>query len=458
MKGKIEDYLFAKPQPSAIPLEEAVLGGCLLDKDAYFIVRDILEPRKFYSDSHRLIMTAFDRLSNKGTPIDLLTATEELKSMGKLEEVGGGYYLVELTNRVASSANIEHHSRIVAQKWIQRELIKLSYNTIKNCFDDEDVFDSLKRIDAGLMDVTDVKRAGEMSLHDAVKEMHRLAMLMRDRGGDMVGLPLTGLQELDRMISGREPGDLIMVAASPGGGKSSLITNMLDCCLDTKARMYFWSNEAPMDRMAARVVSMRSRVPTRDIQMGKYLDDPNNPVFAVSDEMVGSGIKVINGEMDIHTMKRIVTMEKRMHGTDLFVFDRTELFSEFKKARGTGDKAMAVGDITAEMRSTANGLGVTIVTLSEFKAEAKGKRPHMSYVWGGTITHGNCTKMIGMWRPGLDGDPLPSGLVTKEAGEIVVIKNNYDPEGGIEMGFDGPCQCWRSLVGDIPKINDGNPF
>lgn len=457
MKGKIEDYLFGKEQPSAVPLEEAVIGACLLDKDAYFIVRDILEPRKMYSDAHKVIMGAFDRLSGKSAPIDLLTVTEELKSMGKLEAVGGGYYLVELTSRVASSANIEHHSRIIQQKWIQRELIKLSYETIKNCYENEDVFDSLKRIDAGLMDVTDVKRAGEMTIFDAALEMQRLAMLRRDRGGDMVGTPVFGIQELDRLINGKEPGDVILISGRPGSGKSSLVTNVLDCCADTKQPAYFWSGEAPMHKMAGRLVSMRSRVPVRDLERGKFLENPQE-VDSVVNQLRDIGITVFNGQMDIPSMKRVVTMEYRMKGVGLFIFDRVELFQEAVKARSITDIAKVVGDITGAMRGLANELGITMIPLSQLGKSAQGKRPEMSDVYGGTLIEGNCTKIIGVWQPGKHGEAMQSGVSADGMGEIVVMKNNYDSAEMVEAKFDGPCQCWRSQFGDIPVIKDDNPF
>ncbi|RME04871.1 MAG: replicative DNA helicase, partial [Bacteroidetes bacterium] len=142
--GEISDYLFGKVQPQAIPLEEAVLGALMLDKDALVTVMDIISEKSFYDERNGLIYKAIKSLFEKSYPVDLLTVTEELKRNGDLDTVGGPAYLVELTNRVASSANIEYHARIIAQKHIQRQLIKVATGIIHDAYEDTtDVFDLL---------------------------------------------------------------------------------------------------------------------------------------------------------------------------------------------------------------------------------------------------------------------------------------------------------------------------
>ncbi|MEL7120724.1 MAG: DnaB-like helicase N-terminal domain-containing protein, partial [Bacteroidota bacterium] len=137
----LSDFVFGKVPPQARNLEEAVLGAIMLEKDALIVVMDILRSNSFYLDAHQLIYKAMLRLFERSHPIDMLTVTEELKKSGDLEAVGGPYYLVELTNKVASAANIEYHARIISQKFIQRELINVSSKIIKNAFEDtSDVF------------------------------------------------------------------------------------------------------------------------------------------------------------------------------------------------------------------------------------------------------------------------------------------------------------------------------
>ncbi|MDO8971981.1 MAG: DnaB-like helicase N-terminal domain-containing protein, partial [Saprospiraceae bacterium] len=151
----LSNFVFGKVQPQAVPLEEAVLGALMLDREALPMVMDTLRPESFYLEGHQQIYRAIIRLFERSNPVDLLTVTEELKKAGDLEKIGGGYYLVELSNRVASAANIEYHARIIAQKHIQRELISVSTRTIRDAYEDTtDVFNLLDEAEKGLFAIT----------------------------------------------------------------------------------------------------------------------------------------------------------------------------------------------------------------------------------------------------------------------------------------------------------------
>lgn len=218
--GDLSNYVFGKVQPQAVPLEEAVLGALMLDKDALPIVMDIVRAESFYTEAHQSIYKCMLRLFEKSQPIDLLTVTEEVKKAGELEKIGGAYYIVELTNRVASAANIEFHARIIAQKYIQRELIRVSTDIIRDSYEDTtDVFDLLDKAEQGLFKITEqnLSRTYEgMStlLSKAVKQLEELSQ--KEEG--LTGVP-TGFAALDRLTSGWQPSDLIIVAARPGMGK-----------------------------------------------------------------------------------------------------------------------------------------------------------------------------------------------------------------------------------------------
>ena len=145
-QADLSSIVYGKVPPQAIDLEEAVLGAFMIDRDAVTNAIEILRPESFYDDRHRIIFTAIRRLFEKTQPIDLLTVTEELRKMGQLEEAGGPFYVTTLTNRVASAAHIEHHARIVTQKFIQRELIRISTEIVHDSFEDTtDVFELLDK-------------------------------------------------------------------------------------------------------------------------------------------------------------------------------------------------------------------------------------------------------------------------------------------------------------------------
>ena len=223
-KRKIEESAsalsFGKVQPQARSLEEAVLGAMMLDKDAVAMVIDILQPESFYVEAHKHVYKAICTLFEKSNPVDLLTVTEELKKMAVLETVGGPFYLVELTNRVASSANIEYHARIVAQKHIQRELIRVSTETIKDSYEDTtDVFDLLDKAEQNLFAITEKNLSrGTMSMSTLVNMSIKQFEELSKKADGLTGVP-TGFTGLDRVTSGWQPSDLIIVAARPGMGK-----------------------------------------------------------------------------------------------------------------------------------------------------------------------------------------------------------------------------------------------
>ena len=202
ISGDLSNYVFGKVQPQAVPLEEAVLGALMLDKDALPIVMDIVRPESFYKEAHQVIYKAMLRLFEKSQPIDLLTVTEEVKKDGALEMVGGPYYIVELTNRVASAANIEYHARIIAQKHIQRELIRVSTDVIRDAYEDTtDVFDLLDKAEQNLFQITEqnLSRSYEgmnTLLSKAIKQLEELAK----KEDGLTGVP-SCFVNLDRLTS-----------------------------------------------------------------------------------------------------------------------------------------------------------------------------------------------------------------------------------------------------------------
>lgn len=216
----LSNFVFGKVQPQAIPLEEAVLGALMLDREALPMVMDTLRPESFYLESHQQIYRAIIRLFERSNPVDLLTVTEELKKAGDLDKIGGGYYLVELSNRVASAANIEYHARIIAQKHIQRELIGVSTRTIRDAYEDTtDVFNLLDEAEKGLFAITqnNLSRSYESMGSLSSKVLKQIEELSKKEDG-LTGVP-TGFTDLDRLTSGWQPSDLIIVAARPGMGK-----------------------------------------------------------------------------------------------------------------------------------------------------------------------------------------------------------------------------------------------
>src|SRR5882757_1354311 len=222
----LSTMVYGKIPPQAKELEEAVLGAIMLEKSAFDTVVEILKPECFYLEGHQRIYRTMQSLAQKSQPIDILTVVEELKFRSELELVGGPYYVTRLTNAVVSSANIEAHSRIILQKFIQRELIRISGEIIGDAYEDTtDVFDLLDDSETKMFNITNhyLKKNYEDIGNALAKAINRIDEL-RTKKEDISGVP-SGFASLDRVTYGWQPTDLIIIAARPSVGKTALALN-----------------------------------------------------------------------------------------------------------------------------------------------------------------------------------------------------------------------------------------
>lgn len=445
------EKFFNEAPPTASDQEAACLGAMLLDRDAYAIVRDIISPETMYLTSHKIVFEAIDACEREGKPIDILTVTDKLMSGGLINDIGGPHFIVSLTERIASSANIESHARIVREKWMLRKQREMSFEILK-MIQSGDPFEILKLVDKSVMRMTDFAQSGEVTLYDAMKAMNISALKRRESGREITGYDLFGIGPLDRAIGGADKGDVINISGRPGEGKTSLVMAIIDECIKVGRPAYFWTPEAHVEKIAAKAASRDTGVPVSDIELGKHLDDPDN-----SEKLLRESQKLItlrNGSLDIPSMKRRVKNEHQLNGTNLFIFDRAELFDEAARAKSISDVSKAVGDVSQAMRVLANELGdVVFVLVSQLVKEAQGVRPIMSHVYGGTMIQANCTKMVAVFNPHRHGQAeLTSGRMSKGMAEVHVLKNNYGSiDFPIELNFDGPTQKWYCDAETIPS-------
>src|SRR6476661_7581847 len=223
----LSTMIYGKVPPQAKELEDAVLGAVMLEKGAFDTVVEILKPECFYVDANQRIFKAMKSLANKSQPIDMLTVVEELRFKEGLDLVGGPYYVTKLMNSVVSSANIEAHARIVLQKFIQRELIRISGEIISDAYEDStDVFDLRDQAESKIYEVTSTHLRNNYETIDSVlvKTIQRIEDL-RHKNEDISGVP-SGFSSLDRVTYGWQTTDLIILAARPSVGKTAFALNL----------------------------------------------------------------------------------------------------------------------------------------------------------------------------------------------------------------------------------------
>ena len=220
-----EDY--GRIPPQAVDLEEAVLGAILIETDAIHMVTDILSPASFYKSQHAEIFDSIIKLSRNHQPIDLLTVTEELRKNGKLDEIGGPFYISSLTNRVGTAAHIEYHAKVIQQKFIQRELIRVGSEIQTKSYDQSaDVETLLNFAETEVFRVSEGQIKKEaLSLRQLVHEVAEKIEEASKREDKLLGVP-SGFSELDRLTAGWQPSDLIIVAARPSMGKTAFVLSM----------------------------------------------------------------------------------------------------------------------------------------------------------------------------------------------------------------------------------------
>ena len=217
----------AKIPPQAIDLEEAVLGALMLEKDALSAVIDILKPETFYVDANQKIFRAIQHLFQNSSPVDILTVTNRLRQTAELEVVGGAYYITELTNRVASAANIEFHARIISEKFIQRELISISSDIITSAYEDTtDVLELLDKAEKNLFAIAEGNiRRESYDMSTLIQKSIQQLESLKDKVDGLTGVT-SGFVELDRLTSGWQNSDLIIIAARPAMGKTAFVLSL----------------------------------------------------------------------------------------------------------------------------------------------------------------------------------------------------------------------------------------
>ena len=258
-------------QPQDRELEEAVLGALMLEKDAYTIVCDILKPQCFYEPTHQLIYQAIVDLASRQRPIDMLTVTEQLRLNGTLDEVGGAIVISELTGRVTSAAHIEYHARIIAQKFLARELISFSSEIQSKAFDETiDVDDLMQEAEGKLFEISQRNLKKDVTQIDPViNEAIELIQIAANRKDGLSGLE-TGFHDLDRMTSGWQNSDLIIIAARPAMGKTAFVLSMAkNMAVSYNTPIAVFSLEMSNVQLVNRLIINTCEIPGEKIKSGQ---------------------------------------------------------------------------------------------------------------------------------------------------------------------------------------------
>ncbi|HMO63453.1 MAG TPA: replicative DNA helicase [Ferruginibacter sp.] len=373
------NMMFGKVPPQSRELEEAVLGAIMLEKSAFDTVVEILKPECFYSDANQKIYRAMQSLAARSMPIDLLTVVEELKTKEELDLVGGPYYVSKLTNAVVSSANIEAHSRIILQKFIQRELIRISGEIIGDAYEDStDVFDLLDDAESKLFEITNnhLRKNFDDINTVLVKTIHRIED-MRNRKEDITGVP-SGFPTLDKLTYGWQNTDLIILAARPSVGKTAFALNLArSAALDPvkPTPIAFFSLEMSAGQLVQRILSAESEIWLEKISRGRLEEHEMKQLYKRGIDRLSNAPIFIDdtAALNIFELRAKCRRLKNKHNIGLVIIDYLQLMSGAGDSRNS-NREQEISRISRDLKGLAKELQIPIIALSQLSREVEKRK------------------------------------------------------------------------------------
>ncbi|MBX7205832.1 MAG: replicative DNA helicase [Bacteroidia bacterium] len=436
------ELITGKLPPQALELEEAVLGALMIEKNALSVVLDILKADYFYKDSHQLIFKAILGLFDKSEPVDILTVTNQLRLDGTLEICGGPYYITQLTNRVASAANIEFHARIIQQKFIQRELIRISGEVQRDAFEETtDVFDLLDQTENKLYQLTEGNISNSSEKVDSIlKEAIKQIESLKGHEDGLTGIP-SGFTALDRLTSGWQKSDLIILAARPGMGKTAFVLGMArNAAVIGNNPVALFSLEMSSIQLVNRLIASETNLEAEKLKKGQLREDE----WVQLNKMVGklSEAPIFIDDtpaLSIFELRAKCRKLKSQHNIQLVIIDYLQLMRG-DESRSGGNREQEISYISRSLKALAKELNIPVIALSQLSraVETRGgdKRPMLSDLRESGSIEQDADMVSFIYRPeyyGFNDDQEGNSLVG--IAEIIVAKHRNGATDTVKLKF-----------------------
>ncbi len=447
-----------KLPPQATDLEEAVLGALMLEKDALTTVIEILSPESFYKDSNKEIYKAITELFDNSEPIDILTVTNQLRKNGKLEFVGGPFVITELTNRVNSAANIEYHARIVAEQAIKRELINIASEIEKEAYEDTtDVFSLLDQVEQKIFNVSESNiRKNYVDMRSLMREAIIELEAKKLHKDGLTGVP-TGFSALDRLTSGWQKSDLVIIAARPGMGKTAFIVSALrNAAIDFEHAVAIFSLEMSSVQLVNRLISAEAELESDKIKRGTLADYEWEQLVHKTAKLSEAPIFIDDTPaLSIREFRSKCRRLKAHHDVKLIVVDYLQLMSGDSSKGNQGNREQEIASISRAMKNIAKELNVPVIALSQLSraVETRGgdKRPQLSDLRESGSIEQDADMVLFLYRPeyyNLSEDE--SGQPTQGVGEVIIAKHRNGSLDTVRLRFIGRFTKFTNLENTYP--------
>jgi replicative DNA helicase len=435
---------FGKLPPQALELEEAVLGAIMIEKDAYSIIADILKADCFYKIAHQKIYQAIVTLSVNMEPVDMHTVTEQLRKSGTIDEIGGPYYITLLTAKVSSAAHLEYHSRIIVQKYLARELIRISTEIQTKAYDDKsDVDDLMQEAEGMLFEVSQRNLKKDVTQIDPVigEAIKRMGLAAEKQGAS--GVP-TGFHDLDKITSGWQRSDLIIIAARPAMGKTAFILSMAkNMGVDHNRPTAVFSLEMSNVQLVNRLIMNVCELEGEKIKNGQLNPEEWNKLHKDVKNLLGAPIYIDDTpSLSVFELRSKARRLVREHNVECLIIDYLQLMNASGMSFGSREQEVSI--ISRSLKGLAKELDIPIIALSQLnrgvegRTGIEGKRPQLSDLRESGAIEQDADMVCFIHRPEyykITEDAAGNSLIG--IAEIIIAKHRNGATGDVALKFKG---------------------
>ena len=446
MNSKVKERVL----PHSIEAEQSVLGCVLIDQDASMNILSELKPDDFYVEAHRIVFEAMYNVYSHNSPVDFVTLTDELEKNNMLESVGGAEYIATLTNIVPSSSNYKHYSDIVKRNGVLRRLINASNNIINNCFEAQSMQDAISFAEKSIFDISQNEdRSSLLHINTATNEvLAKFETIQKDRDS-LRGLP-TGIYGLDKITNGLQNSDLILIAARPGVGKTSLAMNIVNnAAIKGGASVAVFNLEMPRVQLAQRSICSLAFVSMEKALKGELNVQEWKALWAASDKL--NKAKIFVDDSSLNTPVDILSKCRRLkaeHGLDLVMIDYLQLMSSGGKSKD--NRQQEVADMSRGLKIMARELNVPVIVLSQLSRAVEsrqGKVPVLSDLRESGAIEQDADIVMFIHKPDIPAD-APEELKRNPICEIIIAKHRNGALGEVKVKWVGNITTFVNLERD----------
>ena len=439
------DNTYAHLQPQALEVERAVIGALLIDKDAYSIVCETLKPESFYEPRNKIIYEAIQQLSMNEQPVDVLTVVDQLSKTGQLEEVGGPAYIADISSHVVSSAHIDYHSRIVAQKYLARQLIQFASDVETKAFDETiNVDDLMQHAEGALFEISQKNLKKDYTQIDPV--VAQAVKVIQEAAKNKDGLTgiSSGYHGLDDKTSGWQSSDLVIIAGRPAMGKTAFALSMAkNIAADNQVPMAFFSLEMSNQQLVNRLISNACEIDSKKILNGQLQPDEWDRLDKRINNLLGAPLYVDDTPgLSVFELRTKARRLVREHGVKIIMIDYLQLMN----ANGMrfSSRQEEVSTISRSLKGLAKELDIPILALSqlnrgvESREGLEGKRPQLSDLRESGAIEQDADMVLFVHRPEyyriFQDD---KGRDLHGMAEIIIAKHRKGATGDVLLTFRG---------------------